>query len=118
MKKILLDTSFLIDLVKFRIHLEEIGKLVEEKHEFYIPIQVTDELKKKKTWYAKAALKLIESLNLNIVENEEKDADKAILSLTNENTLVATNDKKLRTKLKKFGIKTIYLKGKKYLAIG
>jgi len=105
-----------MDLVKFKIHLEEIGKLVEEKHEFYVPVQVTDELKKKKTRYAKVALKLIE--NLKMVENKEKDADEAILSLADENTLVATNDKKLRTKLKKFGIKTIYLKGKKYLAIG
>jgi rRNA-processing protein FCF1 len=105
-----------MDLVKFKIHLEEIGKLVEEKHEFYVPVQVTHELKKKKTRYAKAALKLIE--NLKMVENKEKDADEAILSLADENTLVATNDKKLRTKLKKFGIKTIYLKGKKYLAIG
>jgi rRNA-processing protein FCF1 len=105
-----------MDLVKFKIHLEEIGKLIEEKHEFYVPVQVTDELRRKKTRYAKAALKLIE--NLKMVENKEKDADEAILSLADENTLVATNDKKLRTKLKKFGIKTIYLKGKKYLAIG
>jgi rRNA-processing protein FCF1 len=58
MKKILLDISFLIELVKFRIHLEEIGKLVEEKHEFYIPIQVTDELKKEKNMARESCTKI------------------------------------------------------------
>jgi rRNA-processing protein FCF1 len=116
MKKILIDTNFLIDLVKFKIPLEKIEDVIEEKYELYVPTPVIDELKRSSTKYVKAALKLVE--NLKVIENKGKSADMAIFNLVDKDTIVATNDKKLRAKLKKVGIKTIYLKGKKYLAIG
>ncbi|MDI6807145.1 MAG: PIN domain-containing protein [Candidatus Aenigmarchaeota archaeon] len=116
MKKILLDTSFLIDIIKFKVRLEEIKNLINGEYKIFVPSTVVDELKSNPTKYAKIALKLIE--NVEILKTPERSADRAIINLTNKNILVATNDRKLRAKLKELRIRTIYLRAKKYLEMG
>jgi hypothetical protein len=125
MKKIILDTNILLSVIRFRLSLtEEIKKIVGESFEMFVPNPVVHELKKissKKTQsskYAKLALKLINSKNIKILSSEEVNADKAIIKSVDNDTIVATDDKELRKKLKTFGTKTIYLRAKKHLAIG
>lgn len=123
MKKILLDTNFLIDLFRFKIGMEEIGNLLTEPYEFFIPTSVIKELKKismskgNDSKYAKLALRLAEGNRMKTIESI-KMADKAIVDLADKDTLVATNDMELRKTLKRLRIKTIYLRGRKYLGIG
>ena len=122
MKKILFDTNFLIDLARFKIDIDEV-KTVAGPCKFSILESVLKELKRiagKKTRSArsaKVALRLIELNNFKIIKSREKNTDKAILKLANKETIVATNDSKLRKALKNKGIKTIYLRKKKKLAI-
>lgn len=118
--KLIFDTNFLIDLVKFKIDFEEINKF--GKFEFFTLDSVIEELNNianstgKKGKYAKIALKLIEIKKIKILKTTKK-TDESILEI-NEKVVVATNDKNLRKKLKEKGIKTFYIRGKKYLAMG
>lgn len=120
--KILLDTNFLIDMVRFKVDLDILSDLIG-KHEFATFSSVKDELKSlsKKTTgsgrHAEVALKFIEMNNIETI-NSSRRPDNAMLEAVDKNTLVATNDIALRKKLKSLGMKTIYLKSKKHLAIG
>lgn len=120
--RVLLDTNFLIDAVRFRIDLRELDELIG-KNDLIILSSVERELIKisKKTsragTSAKAALKMVDEYNMKILESGEMP-DKSMPTLADDKTLVATNDIELRKKLKALGRKTIYLKSKKHLAIG
>jgi len=125
MKKIILDTNFLIDCLRFKIDfLEEIQDLIREPFQIFVLSATLKELEKisklkiKESKYAKLALKLVKEKKFLIIETACKNTDKAILELANKDSIIATNDKELRNKLRKKGIKTIYLRAKKYLEIG
>jgi len=124
MKKILLDTNFLIDLLRFRIGAEELLKILHEPYEIFTLSATVDELKKmaKKrgsaSKFAKIALEMIKLEKINTIKVRERDADKAFLNTANKNTIIATNDRGLRKKLKSLGVKTIYLRARKHLEIG
>lgn len=120
MKKVILDTNFLIDLLKFKIELEKIQEILEEPTELFILSSSIKELEKiaisrsKSGSLAKVVLKIIKLRKIDVIESKESP-DKAFLSLADKNTIIATNDSELRKKLKKLGIKTIYLRAKKKL---
>ena len=120
---VVLDTNFLIDLLKYKIDIREIEGIVGARCELITLDGVIDELKKiaksrkKSSKYAKLALKLIDFHKIKIIPSPEKNTDKALIFLA-RNAMIATNDKKLRKKLKKIGMKTIYLRAKKHLAMG
>ena len=122
MRIIVLDTNFLIDLIRFKIDLDELDKLFLTPFELFTLDSVIKELEKisktksQESKYAKVALELLKIKKIKILKVRE-NPDKAILSLSNENIVVATNDIELRKKLKIKGIKTIYLKSKKHLDI-
>jgi rRNA-processing protein FCF1 len=80
------------------------------------------------TVFAKAALSLIESGRIKIIKIADapgRTADDAILSLLKtmkekneiKKTAVATNDAKLRKRIKALDVKLIYLRARKYLEI-
>lgn len=124
MKKIILDSNFLIDCLKFKVNfLEEIKRFVEENFEILILENVLKELEKmskrrtRESKYAKLALKIVKEKNFKIVSTSFENTDEAIISSSDENTIVATNDIELRKTLKAYGIKNIYLRAKKYLEI-
>jgi rRNA-processing protein FCF1 len=118
MKRIVLDTNFLISLAAFKIELDEIENLLVEQYELLTIDSVVRELKKINNKNAKLALKLIELKNIGILKIKERNVDRAILTLAGKDTIIATNDVKLRKKLKNLGSKTIYLRAKKHLAMG
>jgi len=120
--KLLLDTNFLIDLCKFRIGLSETHDLISEPVELCVLNRTIDELesiskKAKHGRYAKLSLNLIKGNEIKILDTVG-DVDKTLLSMAGKNFLVATNDRKLRQQLRQKGMKTIYLRAKKHLAIG
>lgn len=124
MKKIFLDTNFLIDVVRFKINLEEIEEIdsLLGSYKLVVPTAVLDELekisktKKSERNFALLALKLVEKFSVE--KSTKKNADSDLIAKADENSLVATNDSKLRKILKSKGIKTIYLRSRKHLEIG
>lgn len=117
MKKVIFDTNFLIDVIRFKIDLDEIERFVIKPYKFFTIDKVVKELKSINNKNAKAALKLIELKKIRIIKTREKDADKALVNLANKDSIIATNDIELRKKLKSLRVKTIYLRKRKYLAI-
>ena len=122
MKKVLLDSNFLISCLKFKVDLEKIEELLNEKVKFLIPKPALNEVKslagskKRDSKFAKVALHFINSKKIEVLE-VEGSADDAILKLAEKDLIVATNDLSLRKKLKVGGIKTIYLRGRKKLGV-
>jgi len=130
MKKIILDTNFLIYCAKQKIdYANEISNLINEGQELVIPSQVLEELEKieksAKKYSDKAAAKLAISLlkfnKVKVLQNEKNNlrktyADKAILAIAKENA-VATTDKALARKLRKSS-QIISIEGMRKLVIG
>ena len=120
--RVLLDTNFLMDMIRFKADLyildESFGR-----YELVTFSSVKDELKSlaKKTTisgrYAKLSLKFIEMNHVHVI-NSSRRPDNAIIDLAGKDAIAATNDIALRKKLKSMGMRTIYLKSKKHLAIG
>ncbi|MEM5794572.1 MAG: PIN domain-containing protein [Candidatus Aenigmatarchaeota archaeon] len=124
MKKIILDTNFLIDCLKFKVDfLKEIEEKIEKPFKFFVlepnlkELEKIAKTRKKEAKYAKLALEFVKS-NCKLISTKEKSADKAILKFSDENTFVATNDRKLRKSLKALKVKNIYLKSLKKIEIG
>jgi rRNA-processing protein FCF1 len=128
-KKIVADTNFLVDMVRFKLDMSDIDVAVG-RAEIVVFDSVIAELKslaREKTSsgrFAALALKIVKTRKMNVIGKSGK-ADDTILDFAKdfsekfgtEDLLVATNDGVLREKLKKLGIKTIYLRARKYLAI-
>jgi len=124
MKKIIFDTNFLTLPHQFKIDIfNEIDRIMEENYELFTLDSVVNELNKlskskgKDAVAAKIGLELIKKKNIKIINTEEKNVDKTIISISNKDTIIATNDKILRKKLNDKNIKTIYLRSKKFLKI-
>ena len=118
--KVVLDTNFLIDAIRFKIDLDNIKNLIHSCTLTTLD-SVVEELERiskgssHASRNAKVALKLIKEYQIEILKSKEKNVDKSMLAI---DAIIATNDKNLRKKLKSFGKKSIYLKSKKELAIG
>lgn len=123
MKKIILDTNFLIDLGRFGISIDEIDRIMTENYEMQIVSSSVSELKKiaatamEESKFAKYSLMIMDLRKVKILETSES-ADAAILSFADKDTIVATNDIELRKKLKEKGVRSIYVRAKKKLEIG
>ncbi len=121
--KVVLDTSFLIDVVKFKIDLwKELDRLLEHSYDTFIITNVEKELEKiggSGNKFANAAMKIIKLGKIKRLDlNHKGSGDEAIIKLCDDvNVVVATNDIKLRQRVKSKGVKTIYIRSKKHLAI-
>lgn len=122
--RVILDTNFLVDLARFKVDLDSIEDLLPGRLELFIPEAVNKELSNMKNKYAKAALKMLNVMKVNTLGNSSgvKRADDIIVKIASNaggksKILVATNDSKLRKRLKKLGVKTIYLRARKHLEI-
>jgi hypothetical protein len=125
MKKIILDSNFLTIPYQFNVDIfEEIKRIMEENYELITLDSVVEELKKLKSKKGKdavaanVALELLKKENVKVINVGKKNVDNAIIEIADKNTLVATNDKELRQKLKNKSIESIYLRNKKYLRMG
>lgn len=123
MKKILLDTNFLLIPAQFKIDIfAEIDRIMLEKYKLFTLDKVIDELKsiqknpkqkQKNKKAAKLALQLIKAKKVNIIKTKtDKLVDDIIASL--KGYIIATQDIGLKRRLK---TKIITLRAKKKLII-
>jgi len=117
MLKIVLDTNFLMIPHKFKIDIfAELEKIIPAKYELIVMERTITELKNLNNPAAKVGLELLNMYKdqIKIVENTCY-VDEAIMKFSEKNakdTIVCTNDKELKKKLKKQKINIICLKNK------
>ncbi len=126
MKKIILDTNFLLIPATLKVDIfSEIEKICDFKYELYVVDSTIEELKHimesqrgKHRDAARIGLQLIEAKALKTLPSSQSSTDEAILALADLDCLVATQDKALKKALKQKKVNVIFLRQKKYLAIG
>lgn len=125
MKKIILDTNFLLIPIQFRLDIfAEIDRICLFKYNLFIVDKTIDELKGiiakqkgKNREAAKIALQLIKKKNLGIIKTEKGKVDDLILDSLQKNSILATQDVLLRKRAVKKGCKAIILRSKRYLLL-
>lgn len=127
MKKILLDTNFLLIPAQHGVDIfDEIDRICDFNYELLVPAVVIWELKKlsekgKAKGAAKLALRIIERKNLRILESKTKtlkNADKIVLDTANKDEfIVATQDKLLKNLLRQKKVPLIVLRQKNHLEL-
>lgn len=130
MKRIIIDTNFLMLPSKFRLDIfSEFSRICDFSYRLCIYEKSIDELKKiidgqrgKDKKAAQFALKLIKLKNISIINPEQKDecllsVDELMLNSISHNTIIATQDFRLRKELLKRGAAVIMSRQKKYLQL-
>ncbi len=126
MKRIILDTNFLMAVSQFKVDIfSEIERIAEFKYEICIIDKTANELKSimengsgnEKT-AAKLALSLIRIKGIKKIKTEEGIVDDLILKIADKDTIVATQDMELKRRLKEKDVPLIFLRQKKYLVLG
>jgi len=122
MKKVILDTNFILTCVKQKIDFFENIKFMGMQ--ILIPKQVIKEIEKvsnskKKLHFredAKLALKLLEKNSFKEIDLKEKYVDKALIQFSekNKDIIVATLDRELKKKIK---TQKLVIRSKKKLEI-
>jgi len=122
MKKVILDTNSLTIPYQFSIDIfDKIKDLVRGDYEILVLDGTVRELKSlsnkkgRKSLAAKVGLELIEKKELRVIETGNGNVDDEIVNLSDDKTIVATNDKELIKRLKHKNVKIIYLRGKNRL---
>jgi len=126
--KILLDTNFLLIPSQFGVDIfQEIDRIISRKFELILFKGIIDELKQIAKQSAKRQKEVSIALELSnrckLIEINSKTqflrtVDEIILHLAVENKwIVATNDRKLRKKLRSYQIPIIFLRKKAFLSI-
>jgi len=110
MKKIILDTSFILSAVKKKIYFFE--ELFGD--EILIPVEVLNELEglKKSNATAEICLKILEKNNFKKIELKTKNTDAGIIEYSRKNpeVIVATLDREIKNKTQN---KKLVIRGKK-----
>ena len=125
MKKIIIDTNFLLIPLQFKVDIfSEIDRICNFNYELFIFDKSIDELKKiiekqsgKDKKAAQFALKLIKLKNISVIKSKNKDVDSLILENLDKDTIIATQDTKLKKDLLEKGAPVIILRQKKYLQL-
>jgi len=127
MKKIIIDTNFLMIPGEFRVDIfSEIKSIANFPYKLMIIDKTVDELKmiisrnmtkSVDRLYAKIALGLIESQKIEKIHTQKSNVDDAIVDFADKDTLVATSDKELKKRLREKNVKIINLRKKQYLKI-
>lgn len=128
--KIILDTNFFVDIFRFKITLADVEEVVGTRCEFWIVGESVSELERMGVNEAKVALRLAKDPEqakevlgkpVRTLETGKRaaTADETITAVVEQgkNFIVATNDAKLRKKIKALGAKVIYLRARKHLEI-
>lgn len=126
MKKILLDTNFLLIPEQFKVDIfTEIDRICHFNYQLCIVDKTITELesiikniKSKDKNAAKIALKLINAKNIHQIPSESlknKTTDDIIFETASPNYIIATQDKELKKRLRQKKIPIISLRKKKYL---
>jgi rRNA-processing protein FCF1 len=116
--KVILDTNFLIDCMRFNIDIktELAGNELFVSESILFEIEKIIERGTKESFLAKLALDFIKKNNFKVLESEE-NVDESLISYSKQGYTIATHDRTLKTKLKKAGAKIIYIRQKRYLVV-
>ena len=125
MKKIIIDTNFLMIPWQFKVDIfSEFDRICSFNYEMFIFLQSINELKNiaekqsgKNKKAALFALKLISLKNIKVIKSDENDVDKLILKSIRDDTIIATQDMQLKKELLEKGASVIILRQKKYLKL-
>ncbi|QLH75055.1 MAG: twitching motility protein PilT [Methanomassiliicoccales archaeon] len=115
MHRVVLDTNALLMPFEFNFNLDLGLRELLGECEVYVPGPVLGELKRSKNKHAKAALSLASKYKVYEMGTQ---GDAGVLQAAKElGAYVLTNDFPLQKKLRKEGIKVIYLRSKNHLTI-
>lgn len=125
MKKVILDTNFLMAVAQFRIDIfSEIKRVCDFPYKICIIDRTVDELNNivknqrgKDKDAAKLALSLIKSKDIEKLKTD-KGSYVDLLLLDQKDAVIATQDRELRAKLKEKNIHTLMIRQKKYIIFG
>jgi rRNA-processing protein FCF1 len=126
MKRIILDTDFLIDCAANKVdYVEEIRRICNFSYEIFIIDRTVDELdyiiensRGNIVLNAKLAKLIITKKGIEkIVTNENKTVDTLILANVTKDDIVATMDAGLKHRLKNKGVQFIVLRKKQFLVL-
>ena len=125
MKKVILDTNFLLIPVQFKVDIfSEIDRICLFAYKLYIVDKTINELEKiigkekpKDKMAAKIALQLIKRKKVDIIKTSEGKVDDILLDLLGKDSILATQDALLRKKARKRGNQVIVLRSKKHLIL-
>ena len=125
MKKIILDTNFLLIPLQFRVDIfSEFNRICNFNYKLYIFEQSINELRNimekqpgKGKKAAQFALKLIKLKNIQAIKSDKEDVDSLILKNLDQDTIIATQDMNLKRELLKKSASLIILRQKKYLQL-
>lgn len=113
MKTIILDTNFLVYCVKYRIDFfSEIERICDFQFKLCVLDKSIEELERLKPKELNLIKKFIETLE--ILKSKEYLVDDELTRLSEENCIVATQDKELKDRLKN---QIIVIRKKKYLEL-
>ncbi len=124
MKKIILDTNFLLIPSQFKVDIfEEIRRIASFPYQLVIIDRTVDELKRivdlqsrVQQRHARIALEMIKRYPISLLPTaKDKDVDSLILRQVDKDCIVATQDINLKRKLREKGIPIIFLRQKRYL---
>lgn len=115
--RIILDTDFIVNSIKYKIDIDEnLKNSIDSNFKVCIIDKTLEELKNINNQNAKIALKLIKLRKYNIIKTKkDKIVDELIKEKTTKNDIVATQDKELKKALNKKSIKTLSIRQKKYI---
>lgn len=112
----MLDTNFLMAMEQFKVDI--FGQLEGEK--LFTVRPVIDELtrmadgRSRKARAARIALLFLEKKHVKVLESEKK-ADDALVDYASQGYAVATQDRKLKARVKRAGAKALYIRQKRYV---
>lgn len=120
MKRIILDTNFLLAIGQFRIDIfSELERICDFPYSVYVLDKTVDELNKilitpgkKDKSAAKLALEIIKD-RIEIIKTGEGYVDDILVKIADNETIIATQDRELKKRIK---TRIITIKQKKYLA--
>jgi len=125
MKKIIIDTNFLLIPLQFKVDIfSEIDRICHFNYELSIFEKSIEELKniikkqsRKNKKAAQFALNLIKLKKIHTIKSKQKDVDSLILENLDKDTIIATQDIKLKKELLQRDASVIILRQKKYLQL-
>ncbi len=125
MKKIILDTNFLLIPIQFKVDIfSEIDRICLFNYKLYIVDKTIGELEKiieeqkgKHKFAAKIALQLVEKKKVSKIKTGEGKVDDLIVDLLDKDTILATQDALLRQRAVEKGSRVIMLRSKRYLVL-
>jgi rRNA-processing protein FCF1 len=114
--KIVLDTNFLIDCVRFKIDIskELAGNEICTLDSVFPELHKIAERNTKDAQIAKISLKI--ASELEILPSKERETDDSMLAYSKEGYVIATQDSVLKRRIKDAGGKFVYIRQKKYVS--